>query len=97
MSLFDVIRYPVTNCGDLSQILAVPTEIIRPWVDECLLMLNLYKDHDTSRMNNNQMHLLLMVAVMDASKDAEGRPVDQTQDVYLYYFTRMLRKRIEDA
>lgn len=98
MSLFDVIKYPVEDWRRLEQLVVIPIEILRLWAGDCLT--NISKDFDPEtldRMDALSLHMAITAALFNSCRDQEGYLDNRMIDIYCYYFTRMLRKRIKDA
>ena len=49
MSLFDVIRYPVSDIFDVEEMAKIPEEITVPWAEECRDKLGVDSQRKTSR------------------------------------------------
>lgn len=98
MSLFDVIKYPIQDWKNLQELVLIPDEFIRPWAEDCLSYLA--KDFNSkmlARMDVLQIHTAITAALFNSCRDRDGFLDHNKMDIYSYYFTRMLRKRIEDA
>ncbi len=97
MSLFDIIRYPIQDWRDQDALCAVPEKIVREWAIDCLTFV--VEDYDPKKLPNDTItiHLQLTIGLFNHCRDSEGNLDSNKLNIYCYYFTRMLKKRIEDA
>lgn len=76
----------------------IPIEIVRPWAEDCLSYIAKdFSPKTIERMDVMAMHMAITAALFNNCRDQDGLLDPQKMDIYCYYFTRMLRKRIEDA
>lgn len=98
MSLFDVIRWPISDWRNISELANIPIDIVRPWALDCLAYIA--KDYSEDRINKmdaTQIQISMTAALFNHCRDYDGNLDMQKAEICCYYFTRMLRKRIEDV
>lgn len=87
MTIFDTIRYPVTDIYDPSSFRGIPTIIIREWLDECRNML--FPDSEQVDMRSLDSAYVIKLTIMAFRIDHEI-----PEDYLKAYFTSRLREKI---
>lgn len=95
MSIFDVIRYPVTDITDQS-IASVPVCILEPWVRFCaeIIEFKFNIDLESSMVCLVVHQMILWKAMKEFPDSMEGQM--QSAEMWKYYFTMLLRQHIRD-
>jgi hypothetical protein len=96
MSLFDVIRYPITDIFDKVEVGKLPREISIPWLEECYDFLGNTDRDPTSLKNAVSASTWVHLLVIKAASEHEDTGREEYAEALKGLFTVWLRKRIED-
>jgi hypothetical protein len=97
VSLFDVIRYPVSDFTCQEEMQAIPAEIVLPWAKDCVGYLGQETVEDLSKFSSYAVGLLVYKYVLVASKARYDTLDENFINICKYYFLMMLKARIRDA
>lgn len=97
MSLFDVIRYPVTSILNLRELEPIPQEILRPWARACIETITPNRVDDIDKVKPVDYVLTVYSSLVDASSNESGGVMLDKLEIYLEYALMLLKAHIRDA
>jgi len=92
MSLFDVIRYPISDIESI-EVERVPREIWLPWIEECYELAG--KTIPANLNNANYTSLLMIVLLLDIGREADRESLLRV-DLFREFFKYRLIERIKE-
>jgi hypothetical protein len=95
MSLFDVIRYPITDIFDHGEIGQLPREIIIPWLQDCYDFLGNNDRQPTDLKNAVSAATWVHILLIKAATEHEDTGREEYVAALKGLFTLWLRERIE--
>jgi hypothetical protein len=95
MSLFDVIRYPITDIFDPEQVDCLPKVILIEWMKECIAFIGWDTSINVYEITNFAFMTQMMI-VEKSRNDWKRMNDDRFIQAFKAYFTISLRRRIEE-
>ena len=98
MSLFDVIRWPISDITESEQLAQLPEDLFTEWAQKCDLSDQMLEHLITSVLPINRAHLIVLIIdtkCHNRSKYNQDRPTldyRAYKDIYTYVLRKMIRE-----
>lgn len=98
MSLFDTIKYPITDILDPEQVDILPVDIIIPWLEESIEFLGvMYPVTQADLGSAASVIAFALINKADSLKAWQNQEIrDDHIRMWKYYLTMRLKQRIRD-
>jgi hypothetical protein len=98
VSLFDVIRYPISDIYDSEELGRIPAEIAVPWIEQCIEMLGGSKAlsvHEDWRTIDSFTPLVRWIITSYCNDCITDDDTTRIEEYIKYMLTFLLRERIK--